>query len=127
MWALAGAQSEEASDIFEKNFLFFVGAHGGANSLVNGSLVGLPLFRWNITFFLDSEHITFTAVLLLLFALEVGIVHMARNLHFADVDAGGCSDDIPLRDTTQWTLVQSVWSSNQQQSGLQCLFIAKKM
>lgn len=88
MWALAGAQSEVASDIFEKNFLFFVGAHGGAHGLVNGSLIGLPLFRWNITFLLDSEHITFTAVLLLLFALEVGVVHMAWYLHFADVDAG---------------------------------------
>lgn len=124
MWALAGAQSEEASDIFEEKFLVFVGAHGGANSLVDGSLVGLSLFGWNIALLLDSEHITFTAILLLLFTLEVSIVHMAWNLYFADINAGRCSDDITLGDTTQWALVQCVWASNQQQSGTQYLINA---
>lgn len=121
MWALAGAQSKEASDIFEKNLLIFVGAHGGTNSLVNSSLISLSLFRWNKTLLLHSKHITFTAVLLLLFTLEIGVVHMGWNLHFADIDAGRCSDDITLRDTTQWALVQRVWSGNQQQSRFQNL------
>lgn len=103
MWILGGAQREIGTKILEQYFLILVLADGGANSLVNGHLILFLLFRWYITFLLDSKDIAFTAVFRFLFlALEVDIVDVGWNFHRCQIDAGLGGNDIPLGNATQW-------------------------
>lgn len=124
VWALARAQSKEASHVFEKNFLVLVCGQRGANGLVHSGLVSFLLLWWDITFLLDGKNITFTTVLFLLFAFKIGVIDVGWNLYFAHIDTSGCGDDITLRNAAQWALVQRVRSSNQQQTRFQNLHMS---
>merc|ERR1719411_863116 len=95
---------------------------GSQNLSVNSTLVLLSLLGRFVFLLLGVKDLTILfGSLLCLDPGKIFVVDVVRNLDSRDVNLGGCSQQEPLVDPSQWSSIQLEWSSHQEEAGIQLL------